>query len=914
MGTRCRVDKIEQNNKYRIQVVGSFCSGKSTFINSLLGGNVLPSSPLPSTVIRTEVKWGNAKKSVIHFKNPLPDKLPSGIPEKALQHMQKHNMKGVSPIEISYDELAKYTAIQSQSEWDGAESPYEKIEVFWPHLILKDGVEIIDSVGLRECDVKPNVRMNYLSQANAVIFLMDATRVCTYDEMRVLQYISKEKGVENTFIVVNKFEEVPNEDKDDFLRFIHDKLDEFTANTIFCVSALNALKSKLNNDQELLNSSNISKVENALLDFLVSKKSATTDRANRADNSNLFDLKNFDEVANLESHLSFAEELISKYEWNKKNKKKFQAQLNQIKRKQEDKLLNLSVVGEFGTGKSTFINAMLRRDNFLVSSALQGTTVAATIIEHSEKYGISLTYTNGKKMSRNYHSIDQLKSALISFTTDPSIAKKLYSVNVQLPSTPLSSGFRIIDTPGTNANERWHEDVTIRTIQEMSDIAILIIDANKPMSESFCNFVRSNLSDMLPQCVFVATRMDMIRKRERDGILDYLQMKISQEFGLSNPIVLPYAAIDVLDTDENGECSELAALSFKSETQMLSHMMRLKIVAQTKKLISLIDAMYLSISEKMADLSDGYKNELDFLLRSQQTDLKPFVEQQICQRTESFQNTARSQRNAIVQYFEQQSNQAYANVMSKVDSLNSIDELQKFIDSELSELCLNEAQKIVANAETKYSSVYNWFKEEMIEFGRAFEELFADLDILSVDLKHEKISIPTSVAIKTTDLSEASKYIAEQLSSNNKSVFGGAAAGAAVGTAIAPGVGTIIGGIIGLFGGAVFAPDVGEVKKTTKEKLSTPLKGYFSDVVYRATKGFDDYVTQVGKCIPTEINKYLTSYHKIVTEQIANEKKKITTVEEKIASLKTDMDSISKRKFALQSLSNQLNILCGKEF
>lgn len=86
-------------------------------------------------------------------------------------------------------------------------------------------------------------------------------------------------------------------------------------------------------------------------------------------------------------------------------------------------MLNLSVVGEFGTGKSTFINAMLRHDNFLVSSALQGTTVAATIIEHSEKYGISLTYTNGKKMSRNYHSIDQLKSALISFTTDPSIAK-----------------------------------------------------------------------------------------------------------------------------------------------------------------------------------------------------------------------------------------------------------------------------------------------------------------------------------------------------------------------------------------------------------------------------------------------------------------------------------------------------------
>jgi len=342
-------------------------------------------------------------------------------------------------------------------------------------------------------------------------------------------------------------------------------------------------------------------------------------------------------------------------------------------------------------------------------------------------------------------------------------------------------------------------------------------------------------------------------------------------------------------------------------------MKRLKIVAQTKKLISLIDVMYLSISEKMTDLSDGYKDELDFLLRSQQTDLKPFIEQQINLRTASFQDTVGAHRNAIIRYFEQLSKRACGNIMSKIDSFSSLDELQGFINTELSDLSSNEALKIVSQAETKYRSVYEWFKDEMIEFGRSFEDLFADLDILNVDIKNEKFNIPTSATIKTADLSEASKYIAEQVSSNNKSVFGGAAAGAAVGTAIAPGVGTVIGGIIGLFGGAMFSPDVNEVKKTTKEKLSTPLKGYFSDVVHRATKGFDNYVTQIRNCIPTEINKYLTTYHKTVSDQIDKEKKKIANVESKILFLKTDMDSISKRKFALQSLNMQLNILCGKE-
>ena len=154
-------DKV-QNDSFKVQIVGTFKNGKSTFINSLLGEEVLPAYALPCTAVVNEVKWGEEKKAIVHFRNPLPDKLPSGIPEKAKQHMKKFNMKDIPPIEISYDEIEKYAVISigNGKEELEYESPYEKIEVFWPLPILKNGVEIIDSPGLNECATRTRVTMN----------------------------------------------------------------------------------------------------------------------------------------------------------------------------------------------------------------------------------------------------------------------------------------------------------------------------------------------------------------------------------------------------------------------------------------------------------------------------------------------------------------------------------------------------------------------------------------------------------------------------------------------------------------------------------------------------------------------------------------------------------------------------------
>lgn len=71
-------DKV-QNDSFKIQVVGTFKNGKSTFINSFLGEDILPAYALPATAVINEVKWGEKKRAVIHFRDPLPERLPAEL-------------------------------------------------------------------------------------------------------------------------------------------------------------------------------------------------------------------------------------------------------------------------------------------------------------------------------------------------------------------------------------------------------------------------------------------------------------------------------------------------------------------------------------------------------------------------------------------------------------------------------------------------------------------------------------------------------------------------------------------------------------------------------------------------------------------------------------------------------------------
>ena len=239
------LDKLStkvNNDTFKIQVIGSFKSGKSTFINSLLGEDVLPAFSWPTTAVINEVKYGESKEAILYFRNPLPENLPQSISPKALAHIKKYGKEDIPPLHIDYSELEEYVVIPMGEDAKEMllESPYEKVELFWPLGMLKEGVEIIDSPGLNEAKTRTRVTMDYLTKADAILFVTMADKLCGMDEVDFIENNLKEFGFTDPFFIVNHFDNIPGRDKDGIVRFAKMRLSKYTTNDIFFISALQA--------------------------------------------------------------------------------------------------------------------------------------------------------------------------------------------------------------------------------------------------------------------------------------------------------------------------------------------------------------------------------------------------------------------------------------------------------------------------------------------------------------------------------------------------------------------------------------------------------------------------------------------------------------------------------------------------
>lgn len=625
--------------------------------------------------------------------------------------------------------------------------------------------------------------------------------------------------------------------------------------------------------------------------------------------NNYFSWENVGEMADIDTHIKYASTLLNKYKWKKSTKQKLEKQLAAIVDKQNDKMLNICVIGEFSTGKSSFINALVGYE-LLAVNVIQGTTVAITIIEYSDEFSITLTDFEGNSKKMSYKSINSLRQQLHHYTTDPAYAKKVSYVTVTLPSDILKNGYRIIDTPGTNSLELWHEDITRRAIQDLSDLSIVLTDATQPMPTTLVSFVDNTLGETIKSCAFVANKIDRIRERERSGIVKFIDKKITQSFEIDEPLVLPFSAVALTNAfakETVGVDSDSFLLTTNSLERLLSYTAKQRIKAQARKILHLIDGVYTTLNSDIKKISDHYHKELEMLERTKQTDLKPFIAKQVSTRQTDFMLSAKDFKYKIETACESLISNSINSINSKIDNYSNLTELSNYIkNGGLSADIKNEGQAIISGAEAKYGGLRRLFKNELMMFQKEFEHEFDKLKILSIKFNVKPKDVAVRHSAHSANIGPVVTLISEELSKENWAMGGGAAAGAVIGTAILPGFGTVIGGLIGLFAGGAAAPDIYEVRNKVKSKLSVPVQLYYKSVANDCITNYNNYVSDVNKYLESEINKYYSTYASTVNQRIQEWNIQHREVKEKIAMVENEIDGILKRQQSIKTIITQI--------
>ena len=264
--TRLRVLRRRQEHEcLQLAVLGQFKRGKSTFINALLGADVLPTGVIPLTAVATFIAWRREPLVVVHFRD-----------EAANEEFVVHTADEIRNV------LFRFVAEEANPE---NRLGVERVDLFYPADILADGTVIIDTPGVGST-LRHNTEtaLQVLPECDAAFFVVSADPPITEVELEYLRRLKSKTT--RVFFILNKADYLRPQEQRSVVEFLQKVLSEKSLidadGRIFCISARDGLEAKRSGNNQALETSGIAALEDHLVRMLASEKTRWLEDAVRS--------------------------------------------------------------------------------------------------------------------------------------------------------------------------------------------------------------------------------------------------------------------------------------------------------------------------------------------------------------------------------------------------------------------------------------------------------------------------------------------------------------------------------------------------------------------------------------------------------------------------------------------------------
>lgn len=192
-------ERLKNSSMFKILFMGTFKNGKSTTINALLGGDLLPVGATATTAVISQVVYGENTNTVTVYHED------GGKTETLAMDKFMENYR-LSDKDIEMIENEGGTDRFKDIDYVMLESNLE---------IFKDGVQFIDSPGLGEAVARTKTTNKFIPQANAIVFLLDACKLFSDEEKKFIRkhFVNVDPKPRNVFFLVNRINQL-NSDAD----------------------------------------------------------------------------------------------------------------------------------------------------------------------------------------------------------------------------------------------------------------------------------------------------------------------------------------------------------------------------------------------------------------------------------------------------------------------------------------------------------------------------------------------------------------------------------------------------------------------------------------------------------------------------------------------------------------------------
>lgn len=229
-----------ENDFFTVVVLGEFKRGKSTFVNSLLGADLLPTDVLPETAVISAIAYNDTPGVEAVYQD--------GTTEK-------------NSLDATY--LKRFSASDPSNEYQNIK--YLKIN--YPADILKNHLILVDTPGVDDLnEQRCDVTYNFIPKANVILFLLDAKSPLKRTEMEFIEKHILPMGLDNIIFLVNKYDNVDEEEDENYFEILQNRIqsafskdckDTLKTLRIYPISAKWAMKGIVDHDKRFLDASGI---------------------------------------------------------------------------------------------------------------------------------------------------------------------------------------------------------------------------------------------------------------------------------------------------------------------------------------------------------------------------------------------------------------------------------------------------------------------------------------------------------------------------------------------------------------------------------------------------------------------------------------------------------------------------------
>jgi GTPase Era involved in 16S rRNA processing len=189
-----RIPKLE-SERFHLVVLGEFNHGKSTFVNALLGSDVLPTGITPTTA---------SINHVVHAAQPSARVVLTSGESKYLDPAQ----------------LKEWVTVAG-----GRASEVSFVELGYPSDLLKNNVVLVDTPGVNDLnEQRAEVTYGYVPRADAVVFLLDAGQALKDSEREFLRSRVLESARDRLIFVLGKMDMLSADERTAVVQYVKEGL------------------------------------------------------------------------------------------------------------------------------------------------------------------------------------------------------------------------------------------------------------------------------------------------------------------------------------------------------------------------------------------------------------------------------------------------------------------------------------------------------------------------------------------------------------------------------------------------------------------------------------------------------------------------------------------------------------------